>query len=57
MKEAHDRFIKCMNGLKFHVDLEEGSFFNKLQAAYPDIDLKFLYEEHSHLLEQEKFLI
>jgi hypothetical protein len=57
MKEAYDRFIKCMNGLKFHVDLEEGSFFNKLQAAYPDIDLKFLYEEHSHLLEQEKFLI
>jgi len=46
-----------MKGLKFHVMLEEQHFFNKLKTAYPNIDLKFLYQDHNHLWEQEKLLV
>jgi hypothetical protein len=55
--EALDKFQHVMSGLRFHASLEEKNLFPALQATYPDIDLRFLYEEHAYLFEREQALI
>lgn len=51
--KAYSIFQNSMEGLHFHVQIEERSFFPDLQRKNPDFDLSFLYKDHEHLHEAE----
>ncbi len=49
-------FEYCMQGLAFHVSIEERRLFPMLQREYPSVDVSFLYEDHKHLHKLEDSL-
>lgn len=56
-QQAYNLFQNSMEGLHFHVQIEENSFFPELQSKNPDFDLSFLYKDHEYLHQAEDNLL
>jgi len=53
-RQALRMFQGCMRGLNGHVSIEEYAVFPQFQERYPNVDMKFLYEDHQHLHQAEE---
>ncbi|CAJ1935085.1 unnamed protein product [Cylindrotheca closterium] len=57
LKSAYFQFKGSMEGLHRHIAVEEWKLFPVFQLRHPQIDLKFLYEDHADLHQIESKLL
>ena len=57
LRSAYYQFKGSMKGLHRHVQVEEWKLFPVFQLNYPEIDFRFLYEDHEHLHQTESRLM
>jgi hypothetical protein len=53
LKRASSMFQGSMRGLKGHVSIEEYMCFPKYASTFPNVDIRFLYDDHEELHKAE----
>lgn len=57
LSAAYRLFSGSMSGLNGHVSIEEYACFPIYQEEFPNVEIRFLYEDHTHLKESEAKLL